>query len=238
MNTKNIDPKPHRKNARVIGIFFIIAAISAIIGLALYNPILNEQNFLVEGAKHYNQIILGAVLELILVSTAVGTGIAFFPYLKKQSEAIALGYFCFRMLEAVFIMIGIVSVLSLLSISQNYTVEQAHFETYEIVAQALKAAHKWTFMLGPNFMLGINTFLYSYLLYRSRLTPRKLSILGIVSATLIMIAAILEIFGIIHQVSTIGLLLAFPIFIYEMSLAIWLIAKGFDIEKLSALAKQ
>lgn len=227
-----MDVQLHRKNARIIGALFVIAAISAIIGLALYNRILNDENYLIEGAKHANQIILGAILELILVSTAVGTGIAFFPYLKKQNEAMALGYFCFRILEAIFIMIGIISILTLLSVSQNYTVEQANFESYEIIAHALKAAHKWTFMLGPNFMLGINTFLYSYLLYRSRLVPKKLAILGILSAVLILIAALLEMFNIIQQVSTIGFLFAFPIFIYEMTLAIWLIFKGFDTKKL------
>lgn len=233
-----MDTKLHRKNARIIGVLFIIAAISAIVGLTLYNPILNAQSNLIEGVKHYNQIILGALFELILVSTAVGTGIAFFPYLKKENEAIALGYLCFRMLEVFFIMIGIVSILSLLSISQNYTAEQANFESYGIVADTLKSAHKWTFMLGPNFMLGINTFLYSYLLYRSKLIPRNLSILGIVSAKLVFIAALLEMFGIIHQVSTTGFLLAFPIFIYEMSLAIQLIFKGFNSEKLRILTKK
>lgn len=228
-----MDVQLHRKNARTIGAFFVIAAISAIIGLALYNPILNDGNYLIKGAKHANQIILGAIFELILVSTAVGTGIAFFPYLKKQNEAMALGYLCFRMLEAVFIMIGIISILTLLSVSQNYTAEKTGIESYKIVAQALKATHRWTFILGPNFMLGINTFLYSYLLYRSRLVPKKLAILGILSAVLIFIAALLEMFDIIQQVSTIGFLLAFPIFIYEMSLAIWLTFKGFHSEKLN-----
>lgn len=223
-----MDNKTHRKNAKLIGILFIIAAISAIVGLAMYNPILNEQNYLIEGAKHTNQIILGAILELILVSTAVGTGIAFFPYLKKQNEAIALGYFCFRMLEAIFIMIGIVSILSLLSLSQSYKMGQINLATYEIVANTLKAAHSWTFMLGPNFMLGINTFLYSYLLFCSRLIPKKISILGMISASILFITSILELYSIIHQVSTVGFLLAFPIFIYEMSLAIWLIFKGFN----------
>lgn len=223
-----MDTKIYRKNATTIDVCFIIAAISAIIGLILYNPILNTQNYLVEGAKHSNQIILGAVFELILVSTVVGTGIVFFPYLKKQNEAIALGYFCFRMLEAVFIMIGIVSILTLLSISQNYAVTLINVEIYEIVAQTLQATHNWTFMLGPNFMLGVNTFLYSYLLYRFNLIPRQLSVLGMISAILIFIAALLEMFGIIFQVSTTGFLLAFPIFIYEITLAIWLILKGFN----------
>ena len=217
----------HNKNkAKIIGIFFIIAAISAIIGLVLYYPILDDQNDLIEGAKNSNQIILGAIFELILVSTVVGTGITFFPYLKQENETMALGYFCFRMLEAIFIMIGIISVLSLLSMSQEYSIYMTNIETYQIIAKVLKNIHKWSFILGPNFMLGINTFLYSYLLYRSKMITVKISMLGIISAAMIFLASLLEIFGLIQQVSTIGFLLAFPIFIYEMTLAVWLITKG------------
>lgn len=220
MNTKF-----RKRDARIIGGFFVVAAVSAIIGLVLYGPILNDQNYMQNGVSHSNQIILGAVFELLLVSTAVGTGIAFFPYLRKYNEALALGYFCFRLLEAVFIMIGIVSILTLLSVSYDYVAHPDHLETYIVVAQALKSLHDWTFMLGPNFMLGINTFLYSYVLYVSGLVPGKLSMLGMISATLIFMAALLEIFGVIDQLSTVGFLMAFPIFLYEMSLAIWLIFK-------------
>lgn len=200
--------------------------------MALYDPILNEVDYLIQGANRSNQIVLGALFELILVSTAVGTGITLFPYLKKQNEMMALGYFCFRMLEAIFIMIGIVSILSLLSLSQTFVVDNSNIESYEIVAHALKASHKWTFMLGPNFMLGINTFIYSFVLFHSRLIPKKFGFLGMTSAFMIFSAALLEMFGIIEQLSTIGVLLAFPIFIYEMSLALWLIIKGFSIRSL------
>lgn len=219
--------KRHLFNARVIGILFIIAAVSAIIGLVLYNPLLKEADYLAKGYLHSNQIIFGAVCELLLVCSAVGTGIAFFPYLKKQNEALALGYFCFRMLETVCIMIGIISVLGLLSLSQDYASTLINMDSYAILGRNLQAVHAWTFMLGPNFMLGINTFIYSYLLYRSQLVPQKLGILGMISAVLIFTAAILELFGVIEQISTMGFLLAFPIFLFEMTLAFWLIIKGF-----------
>ena len=109
-----------RKNAIIIGILFIVAAISSIIGLVLYNPILKEANYLITGQQNTNQIILGAICELILVVSVVGTAIALFPYLKKQNESLAIGYICFRLMEAVIIVIGIVSVLALLTLSQNF----------------------------------------------------------------------------------------------------------------------
>lgn len=90
------------------------------------------------------------------------------------------------------------------------------------------ALHNWTFILGPNFMLAINTFLYSYAFYRTGLIPKKLSLLGLTAACLIMVAALLELFGVINQLSVWGILLALPIATYEISLAIRLIAKGFN----------
>jgi Domain of unknown function (DUF4386) len=87
-------------------------------------------------------------------------------------------------------------------------------------------------MLGPNFMLGINTFMYSYVFYQSNLIPRKISVIGLFGAVMIFIASLLELFGIIRQLSLAGVLLAIPIFVYEMTLAIWLIIKGFNHEVL------
>ena len=118
-------------------------------------------------------------------------------------------------------MIGIVSVLSLLSIRYHYTEATVPAEaTYQVVGSLLKEIHSWT------FMLGINTFLYSFLLFRYEIVPAKLAGLGIISSVLIFIAAVLEIFGIISQLSIPGVALAFPIFVYEIVLSIWLITSG------------
>jgi Domain of unknown function (DUF4386) len=93
---------------------------------------------------------------------------------------------------------------------------------------ALLAVHDWTFLLGPNFMLGINTLMYSSVFYGSGLVPRPLAVLGLIGATLIFICALLVLFGVIAQISVWGALLAVPVAVYEMSLAVWLIVKGFN----------
>ncbi len=220
-----------KKNAIITGTFFIVAAVASIAGLALYAPVLNNPDYLVMGATHANQIVLGAMLELILACTAVGTALTLYPYLRKYNESLALGYAFFRLLEVVFILIGMVSVLALVTLSRVYTTANApdvdHFTTTGAV---LKGIHDWTFMLGPNFMLGINTFLYSYIFYQTNLVPRTIAIIGLIGAVLIFMAALLEMFGVIQQISTPGILLALPIFAYEMSLAVWLIAKGFSFK--------
>jgi hypothetical protein len=118
-------------------------------------------------------VILGALFELILVCSNIGTSIMLFPFLKKHNESIALGYVCFRLLEAVVISVGIISVLSLLTLSQEFVEAAApNAAYYQTSGTLLKAIHDWTFLLGPNFLLGVNTMLYSYLLYQSKLVPR------------------------------------------------------------------
>ena len=217
-----------QRTAKIIGVFYILAAVTSIIGLLLYQPILGP-DYLVKGAANANYVILGAFFELILVVSAIGTAVGLFPFLRKYNEHIALGYFSFRFLEAVLITIGIVSVLALLTLSQSFVAAGAlNIASYQAVGTALIAIHNWTFMLGPNLMLGINTFLYSYLLYISRLVPKPIATWGLIGATLIFLAALLEISGIILQVSAWGGILAIPVATFEMILAVWLIFKGFN----------
>lgn len=215
--------------ARIVGVLFILAAITAVIGLALYDPILNGSEYLTEGSKHANQVIVGAVMELILAVSAVGTATTMFPYLRKYNETIALWHVCFRFMEAVIIIVGIISVLSLLTLSQEYVAAgNPDAASYQASGTLLKAVHDWTFLLGPNFMLGINTAMYSYIFFRSKLVPRFIPIIGLTGASLVFIAALLEMFGVIDQVSTLGAILSAPVFVNEMTLAVWLLAKGFN----------
>lgn len=229
MKEMNLTKGVHKTNAVLTGICFIMAAVTSVIGLKLYDPVLTNDNYLIMGAKENNEIVLGAIFELLLACSAIGSGILMYPYLKIYNESLGLGYVCFRMLEVVFILIGMVSVLTLLTLSNLYTnTSSPNLENFKISGTILKGIHDWTFMLGPNFMLGINTFIYSYVFYQSKLVPSKLSILGTVGAILIFIAAILEMFNVFPQISTAGILIALPIFVYEMTLAIWLISKGFN----------
>jgi hypothetical protein len=219
----------NRKTAIFVGVMFILATVSAILGLYFYQSILNGPDYLINGAANQNKIALGVLMELILVCSNIGTAIGLFPLLKPYSERIALGHFSFRFLEVVFIAIGIVSVLSLLTLSQDFVAAAApDASTYHAAGTLLLAVHTWTFALGPLFMLGVNTFMYSYLLYKSKLVPRPLAGLGLTGATLVLVAALLVLFGVYPQLSVPVTLLALPIASYEMILAGWLIVKGFN----------
>ena len=227
----------NQKAAKIVGVLFLLAAFSAVIGLLLYDPILNGSDYLIKGSAHANQVTLGALLELILVVSVVGTATTMFPILRKYNETIALWHVYFRFLEAVIITVGIISVLSLLTLSQNFVAAGVtNPASYQASGILLKAIHDWTFMLGPLFMLGINTIMYSYIFYKSKLVPRFLSILGMSGAVMVFINALLVLFGIVEQLSSWGIL-ALPIAAFEMTLAVWLLVKGFNETALSSLSK-
>ncbi|MCU0355333.1 MAG: DUF4386 domain-containing protein [Cytophagales bacterium] len=221
--------KADRKNAIATGICFVAAAATSIIGKLLYAPVLIDPDYLIMGAEYSSQIVWGAVFELILACTAIGTGILMYPYLREFNESLGLGYVIFRSLEVVFILIGTVGVLALLTLSHSYASSVTpDVNSFKTVGTVLKGIHDWTFILGPNFILGVNTFMYSYVFFNSKLLPKPIAMLGMTAAILIFIAALLEMFGVILQVSIAGFLLALPIFAYEMTVAGWLIKKGFN----------
>lgn len=217
-----------RPAGMLVGGLFIAATVSAILGLIGYEPILSGPDYLSQGAEHAHQVLFGALMELILVCTAIGTAIGLFPILRKHNERLAVGYLSFRFLEAVIITIGIVAVLSLVTLSQEFVTGAAsENDAFHPVGSVLLGIRAWTFMLGPNFMLGINTAMYSFVLYRSGLVPQPLAALGLTGAALVFIAAVLQLFGMVSLGSTPVVLLSLPIAVYEMLLAGWLIARGF-----------
>jgi hypothetical protein len=224
------NPMPtHRRAAIIVGILFILATVSAILGLLFYQPILTGPDYLINGAASKNQVILGALMELVLVCTAIGTAIGLFPVLRPYGERIALAHLCFRFLEAVIITIGIVAVLSLLTLSQAFVAAAApDAAAFHAVGTMLLAVHDWTFMLGPLFMLGINTLMYTSLLYKSRLVPRPLAVLGLTGAILVFASSLVVLSGVATQLSTPMVLMAMPIAVFEMIFAGWLIVKGFN----------
>ena len=217
-------------NAKITGICFITATVTAIIGLKLYDPIVLQADFLPAAANNSGQIVLGAVFELVLACANIGTGIMLFPHLRKVNESLGLGYALFRLLEVVFILIGVISMLSIVSFSHHYVNHTGDAASLQTGAGILKTMHGWSFILGPHFMLGVNTFIYSSLFYRSQLVPRKLAVMGMTGAILILTAAILEMFGLIETFSVHVVVMALPIALYEMILAGWLIVRGFNYE--------
>lgn len=227
-----------RMNALIIGILYIVAAVTSIIAVVFYQPVLSEQWYLSVANGFQTKVLIGVLNDFFLVVSAIGTAVMLFPYLRRWNEQIALGYLCFRFMETVIISIGLVSILGLLQLSINYEAGSlTNEENLLALGFMLQAFHRWTAMLGPNLMLGLNTLMYSYLLFRTGLVPKPLALFGMVTAVSVFIAGLLEMFGVIEPISTAKALIALPVGVFEMSLAIWLMAKGFrkdNLEKLKA----
>jgi hypothetical protein len=219
---------PTRRVATVTGVLFLVTEVSAIAGLALYSPVLKGTDYVL-GAGADTRIFLGAMCELILALAVIGTAATLYPIIKRQHEGIALGHVCARLAEAAVIIVGIISVLAVVTLRQDMAgaagTDAASLST---AADALIAVHDWTFVFGPGFLLGVNTTLLAYLMYRSALVPRFIAVLGLVGGPLIFLGAVAVTFGVYEQADTVGLLVALPVFAWEVTFAIRLITKGFD----------
>lgn len=212
----------HRSKAIIIGIFYIVAAVSSVIAVLFYDPILSNDWTNIAAANQSNQLLWGVIMDVILILTVIGTTAFLSPYLWKVDPHLTLVYYSTRFMEAVFIGIGVVSVLVLVSLGQ--APDPQSFQNQGLAWQSI---HRWTMVLGPNLMLGVNTFTYSLLLAHSQLVPKKLAQFGILTAIMVFLSGLLDFFGIIEPWSTLKGLISLPVGVYEISLAIYLIAKGF-----------
>ncbi|MEU9303813.1 DUF4386 domain-containing protein [Streptomyces sp. NPDC048269] len=219
-----------RKIAVVAGAFFLVTEVSAIGGLALYGPVLEGADYVV-GSGADTRVFLGALFEIVLAMAVIGTGVTLFPVVKRQNEGAALGYVCARLLEAAVILVGTISLLSVVTLRRNFTGGSGgsggDAASLATAGETLTAIHDWTFLFGPNFILGANTLVLAWLMYRSGLVPRFIAVLGLVGGPLICVSATAVMFGLYEQVSVAGSLAAVPVFAWEVALAVRLIAKGF-----------
>ncbi|MEU9005332.1 DUF4386 domain-containing protein [Streptomyces sp. NPDC048551] len=216
-----------RRSAVVVGVLFLVTEVAAVGGLALYGPALHDTGYVL-GAGRDTRVFLGALCEFVLALAVTGTGAVLYPVLRRRSEGAALGYVCGRLLEATVILVGIVSVLSVVTLrQQGQGAAAAADPSLVTAARALVAFHDWTFLFGPNFVLGANTLVLAALMYTSRLVPRPIAVLGLVGGALICASATAVLFGVYEQVSLPGSLAALPVFAWEVTLAVRLLAKGF-----------
>lgn len=211
--------------ARLSGFLFIVTFVASIPPVAsLYVPALGDPAYVL-GSGPDHALAFGALLEMILIVANVGTAVLLFPILKRQNEALALGYVTARVIESCFIASGIVSVLALASLRMSAagTDEGALM----VAGQSLVAMHDWTFRLGPGFIVGVgNGLILGYLMFASRLVPRWMAILGLVGGPLIIFSGAAGIFGFIQPWSVAQGLATLPEFVWELSLGIWLLVRG------------
>lgn len=213
-----------RPNAVAAGVFFLVAFVAAIAGLALYQPALSDPAYVL-GPGADGQVLLGGLLELLLAGSCIGTGVALYPVVKRYGPSVALGYVCGRLLEASIICVGIVATLSLVSLRQ--AAPTGDDEALTTAARTLIALHDWTFLLGPGLVIGVNSILLAWLMLRSRLVPAWIARLGLAGGALVLASSTAVLFGLYAQTSAITLVAAIPVAAWELCLAVRLIVSGF-----------
>jgi hypothetical protein len=221
-----------RKTALVAGIFYLVTFIS-IPTLALYRPVQDHRDWILSSGSHTG-LLVGGLLEVIVALAGIGTAVTLYPVLKRQHEGLALGFVTSRLLEGSMIFAGVVSLLSLVSLRHSPGPAGASAAALVATGASHVAVYNWTFLLGQSLMPAINALLLGSLLYRSRLVPRFLPMLGLIGAPLLLAADIATLFGGIGQHSSWALLAALPIAAWEFSLGIWLVVKGFKPAPITA----
>ncbi len=182
---------------------------------------MRDPNFIV-GPGPDAGVFVGGILELIVALAGIGTAIALYPVVKRQNEGTALGFIGSRVLEASAIFVGVACLLSVVTLRQAAAGAGAL-----VIGQALVAMYDRMFLLGQSFMPAVNALLLGSLLYQSRLVPRALPLLGLIGAPLLVAGDVAVLFDLIGRTSAPAALTALPIALWEFSLGVWLVVKGF-----------
>ena len=215
-----------RRTALAAGALYLLTFIS-IPTLSLYAQV-RDPNY-VTGPGPDTPVIVGGILELVVALAGIGTAVVLYPVLKRQNQAVAMGFVGSRVLEAGTIFVCVVSLLTVVTLRRSGVGADAL-----VTARALVAFHDWIFLLGQGTIPAVNALLLGSLLYRSRLVPRALPVLGFVGAALLIASVTATLFDVWGQVSAASALLALPIAVWEFSLGIYLVVKGFRPAPLTA----
>jgi hypothetical protein len=229
----------YRKTAIIVGILFLVCSAASLLSYPFTGPILESQNYLAKLFDNKNLVITGALIEFIWAATCAGIAIGLYPLLRKYNGALALGSVGFRIVEGIFVLIGTVSLLALLTLSQEFMAAGASgASSYQTSGTLLIALRDWSLnVIGP-LAFALGALLYYAILYKSNLIPRWLSGWGIFGAVLSLAATVLAAFTHDFGMDSVNTLLNIPIGVQEMVLAVWLIAKGFKASAVTDLSAE
>jgi len=220
------------RTGRIFGWLFIGTFVTSIPARLLFvhgvHASWSDMHF-VPGATSTANLKLGALLEFGLIVTQLGTAIVIYPLVKRQSEGVSLAYVSARTMESVFAAIGLISIISVVSIAEALSGAQGAGAT-ALAAQGNSLVHtyQWAFTWGPGLVAGIgNCMLLGYLMYRSRLVPPRMALLGLVGGPLLVVSFLLKLTGVYDSGSTADGLLTLPEAAWELALGIYCAWKGF-----------
>ncbi|HEX8094405.1 DUF4386 domain-containing protein [Jatrophihabitans sp.] len=232
--TRRVRMDSTRRTALIAGIFYLLTFAASIPALVLLSPVLNHPDYIVSAGSD-TRVLWGCVLDVVTALTGIGSAVALYPVVKKQNHAVALGFVTSRMFEAAVILIGVVSLLAVVTLRQDVAgTPGTDPATLTTVGQALVAVRDWTFLLGPNLMAAVNALLLGSLMYRSRLVPRIIPAMGLIGAPFWLAVTGMSFFGLAeHGLFGIAVL---PVAAWEFSVGVWMVVKGFRPSPITAAA--
>jgi Domain of unknown function (DUF4386) len=220
--------------ARVFGVLYLITFITSIPAFfVFYAPVLGDPRYIV-GAGADTSVAFGALLEMILIIANIGTAVVLYPILKRQNEILILGYVTARVMESVFIAVGLLSLLTIVTLRQEATAG-ADAASLLTAGKSLVALHDWTFLL-LGFMVGVgNGLILGYLMYTSALVPRGMAVLGLIAGPLLIASGVGVLFGVIEAGGVVQAIATIPEALWELFLGIWPIVRGFNPSAIARL---
>ncbi len=220
--------KPYRGNAIAVGVMLIVCSAASILSVVPLGSTLEGADHLTALAGLDTEVVATALIELVWAATCAGIAIGLYPVLRTHGRAMALGSVAARVVEGVFVLIGTLSLLALLSVSQQSTTAGSAAEpAFGPVGDALLAVKDWAQGFIAILALAIGAFLYYFVLYTSRLIPRWLSAWGLIGAALLLVSTVMSGLAQDFGFTTVNTVLNIPIGLQEMVLAVWLIVRGF-----------
>jgi hypothetical protein len=214
-----------RKLALVAGVLYLVTFAASIPTLALKQPLVDHANFVL-GHGSTTSVIWGGLLDFVCAVAGIGTAVALYPVTRRFSRTSAIGFITSRTLEAAILVVGAISLLSVVTLRNEVVGGDA--SSLLTTSRSLVALHDWSFLMGPGFMPALNALFLATVVYRFRLVPRWIPTLGFIGAPLLVASSLATMFGGHGQVSDTATLFALPIAAWEFSLGVYLAVKGFQ----------
>jgi hypothetical protein len=222
---KEMDP---RRAARTFGVWFLLTWVFAIAARALFDPAYNDPDYIL-GAGSDFRVQLGVVFDFLLIIANIATAVVLYPIARRQSQVLALGYVTARIMESAFIMVGLLSLISIVGLRQDLAgTSGTDAAALEVTGRSLATVYEFAFLFGPGLVVGFgNGLILGWLMYRSGLVPRRLAMLGLIAGPCLIVAFVLVLFGTIETGSAGQFVFSLPEMVWEAALPIYCLWKGF-----------
>jgi hypothetical protein len=227
---------PTRKVALAGGIAYLVTFAASVPQLKLFADVIADPTGYITNPGSNAAVQWGSVLEFLTAASGVATAVLLYPVTRRVSRTAAIGFVTSRVVEAGLILVGVVSILSVVTLQHHFAgATGAQAQALGVTGESLVAMRQWTFLLGPGVMAGVNDVLLGYILYRSGLVGRVIPIFGLVGGPLILVSDTVTILGGWTQISAPALLFGLPVIVFELSVGVYLTVKGFKPAAVAAL---